>query len=98
MSTNETMRKSLRERAKDFTVLLPFMEGKEKGDAAELLGTSLQRAFPVGHIRAAHFGIVLLHGEAKCHSAPTCPLSHLSFHLFFQCLNPALFRWVLVVW
>lgn len=39
MSTNVNMKKSLRERAKDFTVLLPFMEGKEKGDAADLLGT-----------------------------------------------------------
>ena len=40
MSTNEvkTM-KSLRDRAKEFSTLLPFMEGKEKGDSAELIGT-----------------------------------------------------------
>lgn len=39
MSTNETMRKSLKERAKEFSVQLPFMEGREKGDTKELLGT-----------------------------------------------------------
>lgn len=37
MSTNE-MRKSLRERAKEFDVRLPFMEGRDKGDTKELLG------------------------------------------------------------
>ena len=37
MSTN--MRKSLKERAKEFDVRIPFMEGREKGDARELLGT-----------------------------------------------------------
>ena len=36
MSTN--MRKSLKDRAKEFTIQLPFMEGREKGDAKELLG------------------------------------------------------------
>lgn len=33
------MRKSLRERAKEFDVRLPFMEGREKGETKELLGT-----------------------------------------------------------
>ena len=32
------MRKSLKERAKEFSVRLPFMEGREKGDTKELLG------------------------------------------------------------
>ena len=35
---NKTM-KSLRERAKEFSVQLPFMEGRDKGDTKELLGT-----------------------------------------------------------
>lgn len=39
MSTNENVRKSLRDRAKEFSVQLPFMEGREKGDTKELLGT-----------------------------------------------------------
>ena len=30
--------KSLRERAKEFSVQLPFMDGREKGDAKELVG------------------------------------------------------------
>ena len=38
MSTN-TNRKSLRERAKEFDVRLPFMEGRDKGETKELLGT-----------------------------------------------------------
>ena len=38
MSTNENVRKSLRERTKEFEARLPFMEGREKGDTAELLG------------------------------------------------------------
>lgn len=33
------MMKSLRERAKEFSVQLPFMDGREKGDGKELLGT-----------------------------------------------------------
>ena len=33
------MRKSLKERAKEFDVRLPFMDGREKGDTKELLGT-----------------------------------------------------------
>lgn len=33
------MKKSLRERAKEFDVRLPFMEGREKGETKELLGT-----------------------------------------------------------
>ena len=33
------MMKSLRERAKEFSIQLPFMEGREKGDAKELVGT-----------------------------------------------------------
>lgn len=36
MSTN--MRKSLKDRAKDFSIQLPFMDGREKGDAKELIG------------------------------------------------------------
>ena len=32
------MRKSLREIAKEFSVQLPFMEGREKGDTKELIG------------------------------------------------------------
>ena len=35
---NKTM-KSLKERAKEFSVQLPFMEGREKGDTKDLLGT-----------------------------------------------------------
>lgn len=31
-------RKSLRDRAKEFSVQLPFMEGREKGDVKELVG------------------------------------------------------------
>lgn len=39
MSTNENKTlKSLRERAKEFDVRLPFMDGREKGDTKELLG------------------------------------------------------------
>lgn len=37
MSNN--MRKSLKERAKEFGVQLPFMEGRNKGDTADLIGT-----------------------------------------------------------
>ena len=37
MST-ENMKKSLKERAKEFDVRLPFMEGRDKGDTKELLG------------------------------------------------------------
>lgn len=36
--SNETMRKSLKDRAKEFSVQLPFMEGREKGDVKELVG------------------------------------------------------------
>lgn len=32
------MKKSLREAAREFSVQLPFMEGRDKGDAKELLG------------------------------------------------------------
>lgn len=32
-------RKSLRDRAKEFDVRLPFMEGRDKGETKELLGT-----------------------------------------------------------
>lgn len=31
-------RKSLKDRAKEFSVQLPFMEGREKGDVKELMG------------------------------------------------------------
>lgn len=39
--SNETMNKmkSLKERAREFSVQLPFMEGREKGETKELLGT-----------------------------------------------------------
>ena len=36
MSTNKTM-KSLRDRAREFSVQLPLMEGREKGETSELL-------------------------------------------------------------
>jgi len=36
---SENMRKNLRDRAKEFAVRLPFMDGKDKGDAKELVGT-----------------------------------------------------------
>lgn len=41
MSTNETtnVMKSLKDRAKEFSVRLPFMEGKDKGEQKELHGT-----------------------------------------------------------
>ena len=32
------MRKSLKDRAREFSVRLPFMDGKDKGDAKELIG------------------------------------------------------------
>ena len=38
MSDNIKNMKTLRERAKEFDVRLPFMEGREKGDNKELLG------------------------------------------------------------
>lgn len=39
MSTNTAnMKKSLKDRAKEFSVQLPFMDGREKGDAKVLLG------------------------------------------------------------
>lgn len=37
--SNETMKKSLRERAKEFSVQLPLMDGREKGDVKDLIGT-----------------------------------------------------------
>lgn len=39
MSNEMKSMKSLRERAKEFDVRLPFMEGREKGETRELLGT-----------------------------------------------------------
>lgn len=36
---NKNMMKSLRERAKEFDARLPLMEGRDKGDTAELLGS-----------------------------------------------------------
>ena len=33
------MKKALRDRAKEFSVRLPFMEGRDKGETKELLGT-----------------------------------------------------------
>lgn len=39
--SNENMKslKSLKERAKEFSVRLPFMEGREKGETKDLVGT-----------------------------------------------------------
>lgn len=37
--SNETMKKSLRDRAREFDIQLPLMDGREKGDTNELLGT-----------------------------------------------------------
>lgn len=34
-----TERKNLRDRAKEFAIQLPFMEGRDKGDIKELVGT-----------------------------------------------------------
>lgn len=34
----ETMKKSLKDRAKEFSVQLPFMEGRDKADVKELTG------------------------------------------------------------
>ena len=39
MSTENKTMKSLKERAKEFSVRLPFMEGRDKGDTKELVGT-----------------------------------------------------------
>lgn len=39
MSNENKSIKSLRERAKEFSVQLPFMEGREKGETRELIGT-----------------------------------------------------------
>ena len=39
MSNEHKTMKSLRERAKEFSVQLPFMEGREKGETRELIGT-----------------------------------------------------------
>ena len=36
--SNENMKKSLRERAREFSVQLPLMESRDKGDTKELLG------------------------------------------------------------
>lgn len=38
MSDNIKSMKSLKERAKEFSVRLPFMDGREKGDTKELIG------------------------------------------------------------
>ena len=35
---SDTIKKSLKDRAKEFSVQLPFMDGREKGDAKELVG------------------------------------------------------------
>lgn len=37
--SKETMKKSLKDRAKEFSVQLPFMDGREKADVKELIGT-----------------------------------------------------------
>ena len=38
MSNEMKSMKSLKERAKEFSVLLPFMEGRDKGESSELIG------------------------------------------------------------
>lgn len=38
MNATNTARKSLKERAKEFSVQLPFMDGRNKGDIKELVG------------------------------------------------------------
>lgn len=35
---SDAMKKSLKDRAKEFSVQLPFMDGRDKGDAKELVG------------------------------------------------------------
>lgn len=35
---SDTMKKSLKDRAKEFSVQLPFMDGRDKGDAKDLVG------------------------------------------------------------
>lgn len=35
---NANVKKSLKERAKEFSVQLPFMDGREKGEMSELIG------------------------------------------------------------
>lgn len=37
--SNANKMKSLKDRAKEFSIQLPFMEGRDKGDAKELIGT-----------------------------------------------------------
>ena len=39
MSTENKSMKTLKERAREFSVSLPFMDGREKGDTKELIGT-----------------------------------------------------------
>lgn len=39
MSDNVKSMKSLKDRAKEFSVRLPFMDGRDKGETGELLGT-----------------------------------------------------------
>lgn len=36
---SDNMMKSLKERAREFSVRLPFMDGRDKGDTKELIGT-----------------------------------------------------------
>lgn len=36
---SENMRKSLKDRAQEFSVQLPFMDGKDKGETKDLVGT-----------------------------------------------------------
>lgn len=36
--SNETMKKSLRDRAKEMSAQLPLMDGRDKGETSELLG------------------------------------------------------------
>lgn len=38
MNATNNVKKSLKDRAKEFSVQLPFMDGREKGDAKELVG------------------------------------------------------------
>ena len=38
MSDNMNLKKTLKDRAKEFSVRLPFMDGREKGETRDLLG------------------------------------------------------------
>lgn len=41
MNATNNVKKSLKDRAKEFSVQLPFMDGREKGDVKELVGQDI---------------------------------------------------------